>query len=132
MRIGSVARTIATASVGLGLALGAPAVTNAKPVWDIGVYDGCIDQADRDFVNGVLTADQYSDQRVRCCVDSGGVWYGGPQSGSCGTPPPRTADAPPIAPGSSAGVSDDPTPGTPLPTPTPRPRPAGSPGTVVG
>ncbi|MDO3635071.1 hypothetical protein [Mycolicibacterium arseniciresistens] len=132
MKIQFAARAVAITTVGLGLTLGASAVANGKPVWDIGVYDSCVTKADNDYVNGVLAADDYADRIAHCCADSGGVWVGGPISGWCTSPPPRKVDAVPIAPGATAGVSDEPPPGTPLPTPTPRPRPVAQPGTTVG
>lgn len=133
-RIGRIARAIATAGVGLGLALGSAATSSAERVWDIREYDSCMRT-----MPPIESSDDYVEQNKWCCYKSGGDWIEGR---GCGAPPAQTDNVPggpvatgqprPPAPGGTEGVSDDPQADTPLPTPNPRPRPPSPPIIGVG
>jgi hypothetical protein len=136
-------RAVITAAVGLGLAIGASATASAQPIWDLEAYDDCM----YEMPDGLSQEGFFTWSRT-CCEQSGGQWRGGesdPHRGQCVAPPAEADNVPgngsptetgkprpPLAPGDSVGVADDPIAGTPLPTPTPRPRPPLAPGTSVG
>jgi hypothetical protein len=63
-----VIRYIASAALGLGLAIGSAAVANAEPEWDIGAYDNCMAS-----LPTILTPAQYAAAERDCCLKSGGV-----------------------------------------------------------
>ena len=125
-------RAIISAIAGLGLALSAAATASAERVWDIGAYDNCMAR-----IPTVISPGDYDYEHWKCCRDSGGDYTHGDQyEGKCWAPPAEAENVPgntnptvsgkprpPLVPGDSVGVSDDPTAGTPLPTPNPRPRP---------
>lgn len=123
---------MATASVGLGLALGSAATSSAERVWDIGEYDSCMRT-----MPPIESIDDYIQQNKWCCYKSDGDWN---ENRGCVAPAAEADNVPgetnptpgqprPPMPGGSEGVSDDPTAGTPIPTSTPRPRP-GTPSVV--
>jgi hypothetical protein len=119
-------RAIITAVAGLGLAVGGAAPATAERVWDIGAYDNCM-------VLIPTLPNDYEWYHWKCCTDSGGDYDF--HQHKCVAPPAEADNVPgntspttgkprpPLTPGDSVGVSDDPAAGTPLPTPTPRPRP---------
>jgi hypothetical protein len=107
---------VAVATVGLAAAAVASADDRS---WDVEAYDQCITQGGN---------------WIDCCISSGGT-FNDTQPVDCLAPvdeadnvPGNTPTAPgrprpPLMPGDSVGVSDDPQAVTPQPTPTPRPRP---------
>ena len=117
----SFARVIATAGIGVGIALGAASPATAEPA-----------------------TTQMDPTTLKMACEKNGGTYGppGPESGgavclypdgsfthcdlnyNCTHYPAGKPNEPaPLRPGSNGEVSDDPQAGTPLPTPTPRPRP---------
>jgi hypothetical protein len=88
-----------------------PAFATAERVWDIGVYDACMEEVNRHYYPGSYL---HREGEVRCCANSGGIWN--EAEGKCGAPPAEGVERPlppRVAPGAESTAPVEPvTPST--------------------
>jgi hypothetical protein len=117
-RLAPAALLAATAVLG-GSAIGDPPTACAAPKeLDIGQYDKCTDQVDKDVVNELIEWEELEAEYAKCCANAGGTWNKSRKS--CDAP--AAAESQPGRPGVA------PPPGVATQPPPPPPPPVRNPG----